>query len=62
MDFKPIYYKTNPLSLVLKLESVVDKHGNVRYAVTLAKGTKESVHYLFQNMSSAMDFITSNFQ
>lgn len=61
MDFKPVYYKTNPLSLILKLESVMDKHGNVKYAVTLAKGEKENIHYLFSKLESAMDFIQSNF-
>lgn len=62
MDFKPQYYKTNPLSLVLKLESVTDRHGNVMFAVTLAKGTHDNVHYLFEHLSSALDFINSNFK
>jgi hypothetical protein len=62
MDFKPQYYKTNPLSLVLKLESVTDRYGNIKFAVTLAKGQNENVHYLFEHLSSAMDFIQSNFQ
>lgn len=62
MNFVPQYYKTHPLSLVLKLESVVDRHGNVRFAVTLSNGTKENVHYLFEHMASAMDFIQSNFK
>ena len=61
MDFKPQYYRTHPLSLVLKLESVVDRTGNLKYAVTLAKGDKDSIHYLFEHLSSAMDFINSNF-
>lgn len=61
MDFKPQYYKTNPLSLVLKLESVVNRHGDIKFAVTLAKGERENVHYLFEKLSSALDFINSNF-
>ena len=61
MNFKPVYYKTNPLSLVLKLECVSDRHGNIMYAVTLAQGEKENVHYLFSALSSALDFINSNF-
>lgn len=61
MDFKPQYYKTSPLSLILRLESVTDRKGNVKFAVTLSKGTKDSVHYLFEHLSSAMDFINSNF-
>lgn len=62
MDFKPTYYKTNPLSLVLKLESVTDRKGNIKFAVTLSKGVRENVHYMFQNLSSALDFINSNFE
>ena len=62
MDFKPTYYKTHPLSLVLKLESVMDRNGNIRYAITLAKGEKDSIHYLFEHLSSALDFINSNFK
>lgn len=61
MDFKPQYYRTHPLSLVLKLESVVDRKGNVKFAVTLSKGEKDNVHYLFEHMASALDFINSNF-
>lgn len=62
MDFKPQYYKTSPLSLVVKIESVSDKRGNIRFCVSLAKGEKECVHYLFAHLSSAIDFINSNFQ
>lgn len=61
MDFIPQYYKTNPLSLVLRLESVADRKGNVKFAVTLAKGDKDNIHYLFTKLDSAMDFIQSNF-
>lgn len=61
MDFIPQYYKTNPLSLILRLESVADKRGNIKYAVTLAKGDKDNIHYLFTKLESAMDFIQSNF-
>ena len=61
MDFKPQYYKTHPLSLILRLESVTDRLGNIKYAVTLAKGEHDSVHYLFEKLSSALDFINSNF-
>lgn len=61
MDFKPQYYKTTPLSLVLRLESVVNKSGDIMFAVTLAKGDKDNIHYLFKHLSSALDFINSNF-
>lgn len=62
MDFKPTYYKTNPLSLIVKIESVMDKRGNIKYAVTLSTGAKENVHYLFLHLASALDFINSNFE
>lgn len=61
MDFVPQYYKTNPLSLVLRLESVTDKRGNIKFAVTLSQGERENVHYLFEHLTSALDFINSNF-
>lgn len=61
MDFKPQYYKTTPLSLLMRLESVVDRRGNVRYCVTLAKSGVKETHYLFEYLSSALDFINSNF-
>lgn len=61
MDFIPQYYKTNPLSLILRLESVADRKGNVKFAVTLAKGEHDSIHYLFTKLESALDFIQSNF-
>lgn len=61
MNFKPQYYKTSPLSLIVKLESVADKHGNVKFAVTMANGTHENTHYLFAHLSSALDFVQSNF-
>ena len=61
MKFIPQYYKTNPLSLVLKLESVTDRKGNVKFAVTLSTGVHENVHYLFEHLSSALDFVNSNF-
>lgn len=62
MDFKPQYYKTHPLSLVVKIESVFDRNGEIRYAVTMSNGTKENIHYLFKHLSSAIDFLESNFK
>lgn len=61
MDFKPQYYRTHPLSLILRLESVTDKRGNIRFCVTLSTGVKDNVHYLFEHLDSALDFIHSNF-
>lgn len=62
MDFKPKYYQTHPLSLVVRIESVVDKKGNVLFAVTLANGDKENRHIMFNHLSSCLDFINSNFE
>ena len=62
MKFKPTYYQTNPLSLVLKLETVSDKRGNIKHCVTTANGVHENEHYLFNHLSSALDFINSNFE
>lgn len=61
MKFIPKYYKTTPLSLVLKLETVTDKKGNICHVVTTCTGEKENNHYFFSNFSSALDFINSNF-
>lgn len=62
MDFTPQYYKTNPLSLILRLESVTDKRGDIYYAVTLARGEHDGSHYMFRHLTSALDFINSNFK
>lgn len=62
MEFKVQYYRTHPLSLVLKLESVMDKRGEIYFAITLSKGANENVHYMFKHLSSALDFINSNFK
>lgn len=62
MKFKASYYKTHPLSLVMKLESVVDNTGDVYFAVTLSNGSQENEHYMFKKLSSALDFIDCNFK
>lgn len=61
MKFKPQYYKTTPLSLVLKLETVADGKGNIRHCVTACEGVKENRHFFFEKFDSALDFIHSNF-
>lgn len=62
MEWKPVYYKTSPLSHVLTLESVTDRLGDVYFAVTLSQGEHKNVHYMFRHLSSALDFISSNFK
>lgn len=61
INFKPKYYKTHPLSEVLRLESVVDNTGDVYFSVTLSNGVHDNEHYMFKKLSSALDFIDSNF-
>lgn len=61
MKYQPKYYKVSPLSLIVRLESVADKLGNVYYAVTTSNGSSDNEHYLFKHLSSAVDFINSNF-
>lgn len=61
MKFRPQYYKTTPCSLILRLESVVDSLGNMKYCVTTGSGEKDNEHYFFSCLSSALDFINSNF-
>lgn len=61
MKFQPKYYKSTPLSLVLKLETVCDKTGNIYHCVTTCNGEKENEHFFFSKLSSALDFISSNF-
>ena len=59
---KNLEWKTTPLSLVLKLESVCDKKGNVMHCVTATTGQKENRHFYFQKFASALDFIWTNFE
>lgn len=61
MNFKPKYYKTHPVSTVLRLESVMDERGNLRYAVTICTSGVKETHFLFEKLCSAIDFIHSNF-
>lgn len=62
MKFEPKYYKTTPLGMVLKLETVSDKVGNIYHVVTTSQGVNENQHFFFSHLSSALDFINSNFQ
>lgn len=61
MNYK-YHYSLQSLELVVKLESVCDKKGNVKFRVQVANGLKENESYLFSHLSSAIDFITNNFQ
>lgn len=61
MNFVPKYYKTHPLSCILSLESVQDNRGDLYYCVTIAvKGEKKS-HFMFKQLNSAIDFISTNY-
>lgn len=50
------------MELVVKMESVCDKKGNIKFRVQVANGLKENEFYLFSKLSSAIDFVTNNFQ
>lgn len=60
MKFESKVFKTTPLSAILELKSVLDKKGNVFYMVTTFNANKAS-NYCFRHLSSAIDFIESNF-
>lgn len=55
-------FKTTPLSLVLKLETVCDKCGNILHCVSSCTGVYENSHVFFKHLSSAIDYIESNFK
>lgn len=61
MEFIPKYVKRTPLSLMLKLECVSDKRGNILFAVTMCQGVHENIHFCFSRLESALDFINTNF-
>ena len=47
---------------LVKLQSVADKLGNIYHRVVFVDELGKSYGYLFSKLSSAMDFITSNFK
>lgn len=61
MKFEPKVFKTTPLSAILELKSVLDKKGDVFYMVSCFNGENKQSNYCFKRLSSAIDFIQSNF-
>lgn len=61
VKFRSKVFKTSPLSHIVTLESVTDKLGNIFYCITCSNGVKQNEHYFFRHLSSALDFIDSNF-
>lgn len=57
-------YKTHPLSAIVKIESVTDRIGNLFYCVSLCSKCADDydTHYMFSKLSSAIDFVSSNFK
>lgn len=55
-------FKTSPVSLVLKLETVCDKRGNILHCVSSCSGVHDNNHVFFKHLSSAIDYIDSNFK
>lgn len=61
MRLNNLSFKTTPINLVVKMESVCDKKGNVLHCVTKSNGMHENEKYFFTKFSSALDFIWTNF-
>lgn len=61
MNYKSQFHKVSSLGVILKLETVQDKLGNIRFMVTSSNGSFENVHYVFTHLSSALDFIENNY-
>lgn len=59
---KPYKYKTQPLAPIIQVESVIDKLHNIYYSVEyIDSDEREKRNVRFKNMSSVIDFISSNF-
>lgn len=61
MKWKPKIFKTNPLSHIVTVQSVTNFMGDIRFCVTLSSGVHNNEHYFFKKLSSAIDFIDTNF-
>lgn len=62
MKFKPQNYKMVEETNVLVLSSKSDKLGNLYYCVEYSLIGLGKHYSMFQNLSSALDFINSNFK
>lgn len=55
---KPLKYNTQQIDIILLVSTRADKCGNVFYCVEYGDGD----YVCFRNMSSAIDFIETNFK
>lgn len=58
---RKITRKTLNSDLIVKLTTEIDVKGNIFHMITCENGVYENEVYYFNNLSSALDFITSNF-
>lgn len=56
----PYKHNTTVLQPLLVVETVVDKLGNIWYSVEYQDNDNKMCHVRFKNMSSVLDFVSSN--
>ena len=54
--------KTMNSDLIVKLSTETDVRGNIFHMITCENGVYENEVYFFSKLSSAIDFINSNFE
>ena len=59
---RKVICKTSFSDLIVKLSTECDSRGNVIHMITCSNGVYEIEHYYFEKLSSALDFINSNFE
>lgn len=62
MKMKPLKCKTEQLDVVLLVSARADKCGNVYYCVEYKHPHHGDCYVMFKELSSAMDFIQTNFK
>lgn len=62
MKRNPILYKTMPFTMILSLSTRCDKFGNVFHVVEFRGKDNSEDYACFRHLSSALDFINSNFK
>lgn len=58
----PYKHKSERLSPILDVTSVVDRLGNIYYSIEYKDNDNKMCCCRFKNMSSVVDFISSNFK
>lgn len=59
---RKINRKTSSSQLIVKLTTESDYKGNIYHMVTCENGVNQNEFYYFDKLSSALDFINSNFE